>query len=319
MTKGTEYESKKVAANCHNSRSRSHLLCKTQLERELWVNEFVYTGYREPYQSKSAYLKSIIEWNNETINIWSHLLGFIYFSWFFYDANINSLPRFAALISDHIVVSLCIIGAQICMLLSATYHIFGCASVKERKRWLRYDIFGISAGLISIYLSGIYLAFFCFEEWRTNYFTMLCGLFIFITYLPSRSDLFDAKIYGSRIGYLHLAYIIIAAFGICPTIHWISLHGGSSNSHVMAWLPNVFILYGLLGFGFTFYATMIPERFIPGMFDVIGCSHQWWHWLILAAMIFWHRAGIELLGMMRSMPEFCHHTTSSSNTSFVAY
>lgn len=62
---------------------------------------------------------------------------------------------------------------------------------------------------------------------------MLCGLFIFITYLPSRSDLFDAKIYGSRIGYLHLAYIIIAAFGICPTIHWISLHGGSSNSHVM--------------------------------------------------------------------------------------
>jgi hypothetical protein len=28
---------------------------------------------------------------------------------------------------------------------------------------------------------------------------------------------------------------------------------------------------------------------------LIGCSHQWWHLLILAAMAYWHWSGIQLL------------------------
>lgn len=28
---------------------------------------------------------------------------------------------------------------------------------------------------------------------------------------------------------------------------------------------------------------------------MIGCSHQWWHLLILAALIYWHDAGVKLL------------------------
>ena len=52
---------------------------------------------------------------------------------------------------------------QICLLLSVMYHIFGCHSEKSRRHFLRLDLFGISAAYISIYLSGIYTAFFCFE------------------------------------------------------------------------------------------------------------------------------------------------------------
>lgn len=47
------------------------------------------------------------------------------------------------------------------MFLSAAYHTFGCTSEEDRQKWLKVDIFGISAGLLAMYLSGIYTAFFC--------------------------------------------------------------------------------------------------------------------------------------------------------------
>lgn len=49
------------------------------------------------------------------------------------------------------------------MLLSVSYHIFGAANISQRRVLLRFDMFGISAGLISIYLIGIYTAFICFQ------------------------------------------------------------------------------------------------------------------------------------------------------------
>lgn len=49
------------------------------------------------------------------------------------------------------------------MLLSSFYHIFGLTSIERRRLLLRFDIFGISSGLLSIYLMGIYTAFLCHE------------------------------------------------------------------------------------------------------------------------------------------------------------
>lgn len=38
---------------------------------------------------------------------------------------------------------------------------------------------------------------------------------------------------NSRIGLMHFVYIGLALFGIYPTLHWIQLHGGISNPHVI--------------------------------------------------------------------------------------
>lgn len=48
------------------------------------------------------------------------------------------------------------------MLLSTSYHMFGCQSVEKRRKWLLADQFGISTGLMGIYLSGIYTSFYHF-------------------------------------------------------------------------------------------------------------------------------------------------------------
>uniref|UniRef100_A0AC34QHC3 Uncharacterized protein n=1 Tax=Panagrolaimus sp. JU765 TaxID=591449 RepID=A0AC34QHC3_9BILA len=210
-------------------------------------------------------LESMFFWNNESINIWSHIIGFIYFSVMQYNNHFHKLPSLGVSFSDHMCVFLSLFGSQLCMVLSAGYHTFGCISPKIRKTWLRADVFGISAGLLGMYLGGIYTSFYCFPDIQATYLMTLL-LILFITlYIPARKDSLTKKFGNTRVGYLHLTYILIIAFGLYPTAHWISLHGGLENPHVTKWLPNIFLLLSLIGIAFLFYATLIPERFFPGL------------------------------------------------------
>lgn len=205
------------------------------------------------------------------------------------------------------------------MLFSAAYHTFCCTNEKKRQQFLKLDIFGISAGLLGMYLSGIYTAFFCFQDHLETYVYMLLSIFFITIYVPTREDFFDRKIAGSRIGFLHLIYSTIIIFGFCPTSHWVFLHGGLANPHVAAWLVNIFILYGLIALAFFFYVSLVPERLCPGAFDLVGCSHQWWHVFILSAMVFWQRTGADLLEFYRMNESSCRDTLMmpSSNTSHI--
>lgn len=78
-------------------------------------------------------------------------------------------------------------------------------------------------------------------------------------------------------------------------------------------------MFSLVALGFMFYASLIPERFYPGKFDMIGCSHQWWHILILAAMVYWNEAGVKLLTYYHTMPRMCGHVRSFGNTSDIKF
>ncbi|KAK6111247.1 hemolysin-III related family protein [Brugia pahangi] len=302
---------RKNIPNCYK------LLRKTDLEPCFWVNEYVYTGYRPPYLSAMQYMKWIFQWNNETINIWTHLIGFFYFTWRQYAINVYLLPPANANAKDHIIATVCLLGLQICMLLSTFYHIFGSTNAERRRMLLRFDIFGISAGLLSVYLIGIYTAFLCFEEWQKYYFAFLFGISLIAAYLPLSNNISDMALFGSQFGCTHLTYLIIAALSFGPAFHWIALHGGISNDHVMEWLPKLLILYGTSGCAFLFYVSMIPERLKPGIFDLVGCSHQWWHILIFAAMSYWQNATLDYLASHRLQTNYCLIYNPLSNITLV--
>ncbi|KAL3982868.1 hemolysin-III related family protein [Acanthocheilonema viteae] len=290
------------------------LLRKTELEPCFWINEYVHTGYRPPYLSAMQYVKWIFRWNNETINIWSHLIGFFYFTWRQYVINACFLPSVNANAKDHIVATVCLLGLQMCMLLSSLYHTFGSTSAERRLILLRFDIFGISAGLLSIYLLGIYTAFLCFEEWQNHYFAFLFGISLIAVYLPLSNDISETPLFASQFSCTNLTYLIIATLSFGPTFHWIALHGGISNKHVTEWLPKLFVLYGTSGCGFLFYILMIPERLKPGIFDLVGCSHQWWHLLVFAAMWYWQNESLDYLASYRSQENYCLIYNRLSNT-----
>jgi len=83
-----------------------------------------------------------------------------------------------------------------------------------------------------------------------------------------------------------------AAYGVIPTIHWTFVMGGLKHPVVQLLLPRVLGMYAISGVAFLIYLTKIPERFYAGRFDYLGHSHQWWHFLVVAALYFWHNSGV---------------------------
>ena len=66
------------------------------------------------------------------------------------------------------------------------------------------------------------------------------------------------------------------------------------------------VLQGVLYIiGAAIYALRIPERFAPGKFDILGASHQIFHFFVLAAAVthfiglcvayeYWHKQALEI-------------------------
>ncbi|KAL6740620.1 hypothetical protein Aduo_013961 [Ancylostoma duodenale] len=79
----------------------------------MWINQYVIHHYRPTNMTNSMCAKSIFHWTNETINIWSHLLGFIYFTYCQYEMNAYRIPLLGGHFQDHLIISLSLFGAQI--------------------------------------------------------------------------------------------------------------------------------------------------------------------------------------------------------------
>jgi predicted membrane channel-forming protein YqfA (hemolysin III family) len=96
--------------------------------------------------------------------------------------------------------------------------------------------------------------------------------------------------------YAHLRirlFTFWGVYGLIPTVHWVWLHGGFDNGIVPILLPRIFVMYALCGLAFAFYLTKLPERYLPGLVDIIGHSHQIWHLLVFLALLFWHQTGVK--------------------------
>jgi predicted membrane channel-forming protein YqfA (hemolysin III family) len=63
-------------------------------------------------------------------------------------------------------------------------------------------------------------------------------------------------------------------------------------------------MYILAGVAFIIYMSKCPERCSPGQFDYVGCSHQWWHIIVVVAFYYWHDAGLHFL-QYRAQQDYC--------------
>ena len=175
------------------------------------------------------------------------------------------------------------------MVLSSLYHTFACHSPKVSINCLTLDLMGITMGLLATYLSGIYYAFWCQPFWRDFYLITVGGLFIVATAAQCIPGFGEDKYNNARIG----LFFLWAVYGVVPTFHWVLLQQGMlSNSMVTAMLPRIIFMYFICGIAFFFYIAKFPERLFPGLVDVIGHSHQWWHIFIFLALLFWHNTGV---------------------------
>lgn len=245
-------------------------------------NPYILHGYRG-YLTTKLCIESIFWWTNETVNIWSHIFGWmLFFGLTLYDL---CLLNIHAPFGDKVIVALLLICFQACMILSSVYHTFSCRSEKDYWCFLSFDLFGIALSLLSIYMSGVYYAFWCHKELQRFYLITVLAIFIFamILQIPKLNVNGNVKL---------VVFVAWAAYGVLPTLHWSIAMGGMDNPIVRMLLPRVLGMYVISGVAFVIYLSKIPERFCPGWVDYIGSSHQWWHALVVLALYYWHNTGM---------------------------
>ncbi|CAI2362345.1 unnamed protein product [Moneuplotes crassus] len=269
-------------------------------------NPEIRTGYRIKYNKFCIVLKSLFMWHNETVNIWSHLLGLmVFFCIIFYVAieleNKDLSPSFLNFIKDYITlkghspegvgdyISKIPLGvhiscAMICLFLSSTFHLFCCHSKDALNILSRFDYGGIAI-LIAGSCTPIYIySFWCPQVSTYGYvYTSVmaagCGIAFAVSLIPK----FDAPKYRMCRAIL---FVVVGLSSAIPGIHII----GFRHPEYMP-KPPIFLL-GLGGaiyiLGAVIYSTRFPERFTKGKkrkcnFDCIGNSHNIWHCFVLTA------------------------------------
>lgn len=137
-------------------------------------NTYILSGYRAATNSYLGSVKSLFWLHNESVNIWTHLVGSLVFpavGFFMYSI---VAPRYPSANSDDILVFSCFFGgAAVCLGMSATYHLL-CNHSPEVAKWgNKLDYSGIVALIVGSHVPSLYYGLFCLPKLMTVY---LCGV-----------------------------------------------------------------------------------------------------------------------------------------------
>ncbi|KAH6828885.1 heptahelical transmembrane protein1 [Perilla frutescens var. hirtella] len=286
-------------------------------------NEYILDYYRANWPLKEA-LFSIFRWHNETLNVWTHLLGFLLFVGLTV-ANLIHVPHvadFISMISEQFpssaegngskklsaVVSRAAIiisvevneerrwplytflsGSMFCLLSSSTCHLLSCQSEWLNLQLLHLDYVGIAVMIITSFFPPIYYIFQCTPHWQIIYLSgiTIMGLCTIVALL---SPALSAAKYRALRASL---FVSMALFGLIPALHALLLNWHDPHPHrdlILAYESAMALSYLL---GTLFYVTRVPERWGPGRFDLAGHSHQIFHFFVLMGA-FAHYAAAKL-------------------------
>jgi len=274
-----------IEENC--IKKHHHLLRKfstcTVAEVPDWLrdNDFIHSGYRVRF-SASLCLKSLFKLHNETMNIWSHLLGLVLFSVILVSTVLFVVPFGHETITwhDRLVFVIFIASAQICLACSTLFHTFFCHSPGALQFLGRLDYSGIAVLIAGSFVPAVYYGFYCKPTLQVVYITLI-SIFgictIVVMMMPN----------ASSNKYRHLRAILFSTMGLMgvfPIIHRFIIYGPFSDQ-VQATLDRLLWMGFFYLVGAVLYAMRIPERFWPGKFDIIGHSHQLFHVLVVVAAV----------------------------------
>ncbi|XP_073274002.1 heptahelical transmembrane protein 4 [Primulina huaijiensis] len=180
-------------------------------------------------------------------------------------------------------------GAMFCLLASSTCHLISCHSKRVSYIMLRLDYAGIAALISTSFYPPVYYSFMCYPLFCNLYmgFITLLGIG---TILVSLLPVFQNPEYRK---FRALLFLAMGLSGVAPILHKLILFW---NHPVALHTTGYEILMGsLYGLGALVYATRVPERWMPGKFDIAGHSHQLFHVLVVAGAYTHYRAGLVYL------------------------
>nr|XP_056721861.1 membrane progestin receptor gamma [Euleptes europaea] len=232
-------------------------------------------GYRHPWSSARDCIFSVFQMTNETVNIWTHLLPSGYFLWKLF------VLLFAWDVwNDPFAWPFLTYMLTCCLypLASSFAHTFSTMSCQARHICYFFDY-----GALSLYSLGSAIAYSAYvfpEEWVGSTFHQ-CYIFIAVlnTVLSTSLSCYSRFTEAERPKFTKVIRTVAFAypyvFDSLPLFYRLYLCAARGCSEIV--IPSH---YRHVAFAFLtcfIYATHLPERLVPGLFDYIGHSHQLFH------------------------------------------
>lgn len=141
-----------------------------------WQQDDVHilSGYRPVSNSYIRSALSLGYLHNESVNVWTHLLGAVFFAgsggllWQMITTRYSSASA-----SDLFVFGCFFGGTVLCLAFSATFHTLSNHSARVYRRWLFLDFLGILAMIAGSWFPGVYYGFYCMPTTTRAYWMMV--------------------------------------------------------------------------------------------------------------------------------------------------
>ncbi|KAL7945348.1 putative mPR-likeG-protein-coupled receptor [Trichoderma barbatum] len=267
-------------------------------------NEYLLSGYRPMSGSTWISFAGLAYMHNQTINIYSHLVGCIAFCAlpFYFHCNFYRFQPNAK-IDDMVVISIYCTGVAVCFAFSATFHILWNHSQALTSYWNKLDYLGILVLMWGAGIPTIYYGFFCNQSlqwlyWMTTSSTALCCTIVTLhpRFISPQFRRWRACFYGG----FGLSSIVFVAHGLL--IHGWEIQRAHMSLNWMAWMAMSNLV------GAVTYAARVPERWVPYKFDIFGASHQILHVAVMTAAIIHFCGLLKAFSIIRSNVDVCQLT-----------
>lgn len=254
------------------------------LPKFLADNEFILHGYRVHFSFKLC-MESLFRRHNETLNVWTHLVGTLVFTALMIFTYAKFLPSYVSNVSkripvgtDYAIFAVFFFGAHAQMLFSTIYHLFSAHSAGVAKWLARLDYMGICLMIVGSYYPPLYYMLRpCHPDLMRVHLSIISLLGVigmFIVGIP--------KLQGPQFRVFRaIFFVVFGLYIIIPLPQIISLMG---MKYVWPLLWRLSIMGALYICGATFYASRCPERCCTrGKLDYGWYSHPIWHMFVVAA------------------------------------
>lgn len=254
------------------------------------INPHILQGYRFR-ESTAGCIKSAFALSNELVNIWSHALGLVLLlavAFYFYPTSLNfSLSTTA----DVVIAAIFFFAAAQCLVCSTIWHTMNAITdVHLISTFACVDYTGISLLIAASIMTTEYTAFYCEPVSRWTYMVLTALLGIAGVVMP-----WDPKFNGPDMAWARVAFFVgLGATGFLPVLQ---LGWSRGLDHVWEFYSPIAKSMAVYVVGAFVYASKVPERWCPGMFDYAGGSHNLWHIAVLGGILFHYSAMQEFFSV----------------------